>query len=57
MLGFQPVVCAGMVMVQNKVVGNELVRKVSLYELSLVTKLLYFKWLEGIKYLMDQSHF
>ena len=34
MLGLQPVNCTGMVIVQDKVVIAELVRTVSLYELS-----------------------
>ena len=37
MMGLQPVVCAGILIVQNNMVGTELVRKFSLYELSLRT--------------------
>jgi hypothetical protein len=38
MLGLQPVDCAGMVIVQDKIVGNELVMAFSLHELSFQTK-------------------
>jgi hypothetical protein len=38
MPGFQPVDCAGLVLVHDKIVSNELVMAFSLHELSLQTK-------------------
>ena len=52
MLGLQPVDCAGIVIVQSEIDSTELVRKVSLYELSLRIKLLYIKLLAGFRCLV-----
>jgi hypothetical protein len=48
MVGLKPVECADMVIVKDKIVGNELVRTVLLPKLSLRIKLLWIKWLAGL---------